>query len=102
MTKALRVLAVLLAAVPESAGNIKIGGVAVNPYYGIEARYEDNIYRVPKNINNHAVAGGGVRGSWIMSNNLGLKLSAPIGEMHKVKAMYDVTFENYKVQPRAN
>ena len=102
MTKTLRVLAVLLAAVPASAGNIKLGGVAINPYYGLEARYEDNIYRVPKNINNHAVAGGGVRGSWIMSNNLGLKLSAPIGEMHKVKAMYDVTFKNYKVQPRAN
>lgn len=102
MTKPLSVLAVLLAAVPASAGNIKLGGVAVNPYYGVEARYEDNIYRVPRNINNHAVAGGGVRGSWILSNNLGLKLEAPIGEMHKVKAMYDVTFENYKVQPRAN
>ncbi len=102
MTKPLSVLAVLLAVVPASAGNIKLGGVAVNPYYGVEARYEDNIYRVPKNINNHAVAGGGVRGSWIMSNNLGLKLEAPIGERNKVKAMYDVTFENYKVQPRAN
>lgn len=102
MTKPLSVLAVLLAVVPASAGNIKLGGVSINPYYGLEARYEDNIYRVPKNINNHAVAGGGVRGSWIMSNNLGLKLEAPIGEMHKVKAMYDVTFENYKVQPRAN
>jgi predicted porin len=102
MTKPLSVLAVLLAVVPASAGNIKLGGVAINPYYGLEARYEDNIYRVPRNINNHAVGGGGVRGSWIMSNNLGLKLEAPIGEMHKVKAMYDVTFENYKVQPRAN
>ncbi|MCM2304306.1 MAG: hypothetical protein NDJ72_06355, partial [Elusimicrobia bacterium] len=102
MTKTLRVLAVLLAAVPASAGNIKIGGVAVNPYYGIETRYEDNIYRVPKNINNHAVAGGGVRGSVIVSNNLGLKLEAPIGEMHKVKAMYDVTFENYAKQAKAN
>lgn len=102
MTKTLRVLAVLLAAVPASAGNIKLGGISVNPYYGIEARYEDNIFRVPRNINNHAVAGGGVRGSWIMSNNLGLKLTAPIGEMHKVTALYDVVFENYKVQPRAN
>lgn len=102
MTKPLSVLAVLLAVVPASAGNIKLGGVAVNPYYGVEARYEDNIYRVPRDINNHAVAGGGVRGSWILSNNLGLKLEAPIGEMHKVKAMYDATFENYKVQPRAN
>jgi len=102
MTKPLSVLAVLLAAVPASAGNIKLGGVALNPYYGFETRYEDNIYRVPRNINNHAVAGGGVRGSWILSNNLGLKLSAPIGEMHKVTALYDVTFENYPKQSKAN
>ncbi len=102
MTKTLRVVAVLLAAVPATAGNIKLGPIAVNPYYGIEGRYEDNIYRVPRDINHNAVAGGGVRGSWILSNNLGLKLSAPIGEMHKVTALYDVVFENYKTQPRAN
>lgn len=102
MTKPLVALAVLLASVPASAGNIKVGGVAVNPFYNAEARYEDNIYRVPKNENGHAIAGGGVRGSWIFSNNLGLKLSAPVGEKHKLTAGYDVTFENYKAQPRAN
>lgn len=102
MTKPLVALAVLLSSVPASAGNIKVGGVALNPYYGIEARYEDNIYRVPKNENNHAVSGGGVRGSMILSNNAGLKLAAPIGEKHKFTAGYDVTAENYKVQPKAN
>lgn len=102
MTKPLIALAVLLSSVPASAGNIKVGGVALNPYYGAEARYEDNIYRVPKNENNHAIAGGGVRGSWIFSNNLGLKLAAPVGEKHKFNAGYDVTFENYKAQPKAN
>jgi hypothetical protein len=102
MTKPLNVLAVLLAAVPASAGNIKLAGVGVNPYYGFETRYEDNIYRVPRNINNHAVSGGGVRGSWILANNLGLRLEAPIGEAHKVKALYDVTFENYTTQSKAN
>ena len=102
MTKPLSVLAVLLAVVPASAGNIKLGGVAVTPYSGGDARYEHKISRGPNNIKIAAAAGGGVRGSWIMSNNLGLKLEAPIGERNKVKAMYDVTFENYKVQPRAN
>ena len=76
--------------------------MGLNPYYGLETRYEDNIYRVPRDINHHAVSGGGVRGSWILSNNLGLKVSAPIGEMHKISAQYDATSENYKVQPRAN
>jgi hypothetical protein len=98
MTKTLRVLA----AVPATAGNIKIGEVGLNPYYGFETRYEDNIYRVPRNINNHAVSGGGVRGSWIVTNNLGLKVSAPIGEMHKVTAGYDLAFDAYKTQSKAN
>jgi len=102
MTKTLCALAVLLAAVSASAGNIKVAGVSVNPYYGLETRYEDNIYRTPRNINNHAIAGGGVRGAWIISNNLGLKLTAPIGEKHKVTAAYDAVFENYSRQGRAN
>lgn len=102
MSKPLALLAALLAAVPASAGNIKLGALSLNPYYGFETRYEDNIYRVPRNIDGHAVAGGGVRGSWIFANNLGLKLSAPIGELHKVKAMYDATFENYSKQSKAN
>ncbi len=102
MTKTLCLLAVLLAAAPAFAGNIKIGAVGLNPYYGLETRYEDNIYRVPRDINNTAVGGGGVRGAWILSNNAGLKISAPIGEMHKVTALYDVTLENYSVQSKAN
>jgi len=102
MTKTLSVLAVLLAAAPAFAGNIKIGKVGLNPYYGFETRYEDNIYRVPRDINNTAVAGGGVRGSWIMANNLGLKVSAPLGEKHKVTALYDFVWEAYKTQSKAN
>ncbi|MBI3288411.1 MAG: outer membrane beta-barrel protein [Elusimicrobia bacterium] len=102
MTKTLRALLVTLIALPASAGNIKLGALSLNPYYGFETRYEDNIYRVPRNINNHAVSGGGVRGSWIFSNNLGLRLAMPVGEQHKVTGMYDVVFDNYKTQPSAN
>lgn len=102
MTKTLSALAVLLAAVPALAGNIKIGEVGLNPYYGFETRYEDNIYRVPRDINHTAVSGGGVRGSWIIANDLGLKVTAPIGEMHKITALYDVVFENYTTQSKAN
>ena len=58
------------------------------PSYGFEARYEDNIYRVPADENGAAVAIGGVRGSWIFANGLGLKLSAPVAENQKGDGLY--------------
>lgn len=102
MTRKLLALVVsVAAAVPANAGNLSLGPVKLNPYYGLETRYEDNIYRVPRDQNNHAVAGGGVRGSMIYSNNLGLKLALPVGQ-HKFTAGYDFTAENYQKQSKAN
>lgn len=98
----LRVAAALaVLTTPAAAGNIKLGPAKLDLHYGFETRYEDNIYRVPKDENGTAVAGGGVRGSWIFSNNVGLKVGAPVGR-HKVWADYDATFENYTTQPKAN
>ncbi len=101
MTRAfLAALVALTSVVPASAA-ITAGPAEIKPYYGLETRYEDNIYRVPKDQNNHAVAGGGVRGSAIVSNNIGVKVAAPL-EQHKLTAMYDFTAENYAKQSRAN
>jgi hypothetical protein len=99
--KPLAVLLSLLASAPAFAGNLSLGPVKLNPYYGFESRYEDNIYRVPRDQNGHAVSGGGVRGSMIYANNLGLKLALPVGQ-HKFNAAYDFTAENYQKQSKAN
>lgn len=96
----LAALVALTSALPASAA-INMGPAELKPYYGLETRYEDNIYRVPKDQNNHAVAGGGVRGSAIVSNNLGVKIAVPL-EQHKVTALYDFTAENYAKQSKAN
>jgi len=82
--------------------NIKLGQLALHPFYGIAATYDDNIYLVPRNIDNHAVQGGGIRGSWIMTNRLGLGAELPVGEMNKFKADYEVRSDVYKTQPSAN
>lgn len=98
--KPLAALLALAVAAPASA-TIKAGPADIVPYYGLETRYEDNIYRVPRDQNGHAVAGGGVRGSAILSNNVGVKAKAPLG-LHTLSGSYDFTAEHYKTQPRAN
>lgn len=100
--RTLAVLVAVAAAVPASAGNLMLGPVKLDPTYGFQTSYEDNIYRVPRDINHTAVSGGGVRGSWIFDNDLGLKAEAPLSENQKVKAGYDADFQNYKTQPSAN
>lgn len=100
--KSLALVVAVAAAVPASAGNLMIGPAQLHPMYGFETRYEDNIYRVPRDINHTAVQGGGVRGSWIFANDLGLGVEAPIAENHKLNLGYDATFENYTTQPKAN
>ncbi|MCX5796836.1 MAG: outer membrane beta-barrel protein [Elusimicrobia bacterium] len=81
---------------------IKLGQMAVHPSYALSTAYDDNIYRVPANENGQAVAGGGVRGSWILTNDLGLGLDLPVGDMHKFNAAYDFRSDLYTTQPSAN
>lgn len=100
--KTFALVVALAAAVPASAGNLMLGPAQLHPLYGFETRYEDNIYRVPRDINRTAVQGGGVRGSWIFVNDLGLGVSAPVAENQKLDLGYDATFENYTTQSKAN
>jgi hypothetical protein len=102
MQKTFAVLAALAVSAPAFAGDIMVGPAKLDPSYGFESRYEDNIYRVPRDENHTAVSGGGVRGSWIFINSLGLKASAPVAENQKVSLGYGAVIESYKTQPKAN
>jgi hypothetical protein len=92
----------IVAVAPASAGNLMLGPAKLTPSYGFETRYEDNIYRVPRDINRTAVAGGGVRGSWIFANDIGLRAEVPVAENQKLNVGYNATFENYTTQSKAN
>lgn len=100
--KTLALLCAFAAAVPASAGNLMLGPVKLDPTYGFQTSYEDNIYRVPRDINRTAVSGGGVRGSWIFDNDLGLKVETPLSENQKLSLGYDADFQNYTTQPSGN
>ncbi|MBI3565947.1 MAG: outer membrane beta-barrel protein, partial [Elusimicrobia bacterium] len=100
--KTFALVVALAAAVPASAGSLMLGPAILHPSYGLETRYEDNIYRVPRDQNHTAVSGGGVRGSWIIANDLGLKVEAPVDEANKLNFGYGATFENYTTQSKAN
>ena len=80
---------------------IKIGQLALHPYYGLTLTYDDNIYRTPANQLDHAVAGGGKVGSWIADNNLGLNMSLPMGN-NKFSAGYGLTGQTYRAQSSGN
>jgi hypothetical protein len=102
MTRKLLALFISIAVVtPASAGNIKLGNAELNPYYGLTTAYDDNIYRVPANENGHAVAGGGKRSSWIIKNDVGLKMKMPTGN-HTITAAGGLQAENYDKQSKAN
>ncbi|MFI5346035.1 MAG: outer membrane beta-barrel protein [Elusimicrobiota bacterium] len=100
--KLLAVVVAVAAAVPASAGNLMLGPAKLSPSYGFKTSYEDNIYRVPRDINHTAVSGGGVRGSWIFDNALGLGMELPTAQGQKLNLDYGVTFENYTTQSKAN
>lgn len=100
--KLLAVVVAVAAALPASAGNLMLGPAKLSPSYGFKTSYEDNIYRVPRDINHTAVQGGGVRGSWIFDNALGLGMELPTAQGQKLNLDYTATFENYTTQSKAN
>ncbi len=106
MRKACLALAALLFvnSIPASAGNIKVGQLALHPYYGLNLTYDDNIYKVHANKAGYPVNAGndGVIGSWIMANNLGVAFDLPLNEMHKVTALYDFRADTYRAKSSAN
>ncbi|MBI4677989.1 MAG: hypothetical protein HY748_10445, partial [Elusimicrobia bacterium] len=99
----LRIVAVaflMLAAAPlraEWKPNLRLGTMELHPFYEAKGTYDDNIYRVAPDradgtrsgcttvvgAANANTCGGGVRGSWFMSNDLGLKVMLPVADMHK-------------------
>ncbi|MFA6003353.1 MAG: outer membrane beta-barrel protein [Elusimicrobiota bacterium] len=81
---------------------IMLGALALHPSYSITGTYDDNIYLVPPNKDGHAVAGGGKRGSWILTNKLGLGLSLPVGDANKFTAGYEARSDVYRAQPSGN
>ena len=105
--------------------NLKLGPAEIHPYYSLTGTYDDNMYLVnpdkadgtrhgcvPPGLFNPltgaaipASAGscsGGKRGTWIITNTVGVKVVVPFADMHKVSLGYEVTTQNYKVQPKAN
>jgi hypothetical protein len=81
--------------------NLHWGQLQFHPFYRLSKSYETNIYLVPKPQNGYSV-GGGVRGSFIMRNNLGIELFLPVGRRHEFAAGYMSEFQNYTTQPEIN
>lgn len=82
--------------------NMKIGQMGIHPYFGVTETYDDNIYLVPPDRDGNAVAGGGVRGSFITSPNAGVGLNLPIGDLQRFNANYDFRHDFYQKQSKAN
>jgi hypothetical protein len=108
-----RLVAALLLciAAPASAGmdwltqykkpNLHWGQLALHPYYKFTQIYDSNIYLVPKDQNGFSV-GGGVRGSWITRNDLGLETVLPIGRLQTLSAGYLFQSDKFSTQPELN
>lgn len=86
--------------------NIKIGKLELHPHYKLTETYDSNIFLAPRSkvLGNNADSNkaGPVLGSWITENNLGLKASFPLTEMHKLELGYDFVWKAYKKDPRLN
>jgi len=82
--------------------NMKLGQLELHPYYKGTGSYDSNIYLVPRDRPDGTRVGGGVLGSWITRNNIGLKLALPGGGMHSFRGGYDFETLNYQTQPKAN
>lgn len=86
----------------EGKPNFKIGQLELHPSYGLTTTYDDNIYLVPPDQASGARVGGGVLGSWILKNNLDLKLVLPVGDRHKFSGGYGIESHIYETQSKAN
>lgn len=82
--------------------NIRLGQLEIHPYYTIQEAYDSNIYLVPRDQADGVTVGGGVVGSWILKNILGLRLNLPIHRVHHVSMGYDFEAQSYSSQPAAN
>lgn len=81
--------------------NIHYGQLALHPYYQLTETYDSNIYLVPRDTPTRTV-GGGVRGSWITTNELALEAVLPWRRLHNFAAGYDFEANTYTTQPELN
>jgi hypothetical protein len=81
--------------------NLHWGQLELHPYYTFTELYDSNIYLVPHDYNGASV-GGGVRGSFIHRNVLGLETLLPVGALHQLSAGYEAQADNYSTQPDLN
>ncbi len=81
--------------------NIHYGQLALHPYYQLTETYDSNIYLVPRDTPTRTV-GGGVRGSWITTNELALEALLPWRKLHTFAAGYDFEANTYTTQPNLN
>ncbi|MBI5210973.1 MAG: outer membrane beta-barrel protein [Elusimicrobia bacterium] len=76
--------------------------IELHPYYTLRETYDSNIYLVAPDKPNADVVGGGVVGSWITQNNLGVKLVMPLSRRHKLGAGYDFSASHYSKASKTN
>lgn len=82
--------------------NIHYGQLALHPRYQLTEVYDSNIYLVPRDKPNNVIVGGGVRGSWITKNELGLEAALPWRKLHNLTAGYGLEIHNYTTDAKAN
>ena len=82
--------------------NLHYGQLALHPYYKLSEDYDSNIYLVPRDQPGSGQAGGGVRDSWITSNDLGLEANLPWHHTSNLNLGYDFEALNYTTQPSIN
>ncbi|MDP3542411.1 MAG: outer membrane beta-barrel protein [Elusimicrobiota bacterium] len=112
MIRVIAVLPVLLASSAQAVSldwltqykkpNIHWGQLALHPHYRLTEVYDSNIYLVPRDQPNNVIVGGGVRGSWITKNELGLELELPWRKLHNLTAGYVAESHNYTTDASAN
>ena len=82
-------------------GNLHYGQLQLHPYYTLSEVYDSNIYLVPHDLPSGQV-GGGVVGSWITKNDLGLETDLPWNHINDLKVGYDFESDVYTKAPGIN
>lgn len=82
--------------------NMHYGQFALHPYYKFSEIYDSNIFLVPHDLQDGSQVGGGVRGSWITRNNLGLETNLPFAHINNLSLGYDFTSDIYSTDPALN
>jgi hypothetical protein len=81
--------------------NMHYGQLALHPYYKLSETYDSNIFLVPHDQPSGQV-GGGVRSSWITTNDLGLEANLPWHAVNNLALGYDFQYQAYSEQPSIN